>query len=194
MTAQPQKVYSQDEYLEMERAADYKSEYYQGEIFAMAGAGHNHNRIVENLTGECYVVFKGKSCRTYSSDQRIHIPSNGLYTYPDLLILCEKNQYLDDKKDTIINPGIIVEVLSASTSAYDRGEKFHFYRSISSLKEYVLIDSLSIAAEVFRKSDDGVWFLASEAYSIEEAIELGSVGLRLNMADIYADTEDLLAI
>jgi len=194
MTTPPRKVYSQDEYLEMERAADYKSEYYQGEIFAMAGASHNHNRIVENLTGECYVAFKGKSCRTYSSDQRIHIPSNGLYTYPDLLILCEKNQYLDDKKDTIINPGIIVEVLSASTSAYDRGEKFHFYRSILSLKEYVLIDSLSIAAKVFRKSDEGIWFLASEAYSIDGAIELGTIDLRLNMADIYADTEDLVAI
>ena len=98
------------------------------------------------------------------------------------------------RKDTIINPGIIVEVLSASTSAYDRGEKFHFYRSILSLKEYVLIDSLSIAAEVFRKSDEGIWFLASEAYSIDGAIELGTIDLRLNMADIYADTEDLLAI
>jgi len=194
MTAQPQKIYSQEEYLEMEREADYKSEYFQGEIFAMAGAGLNHNRITENISGECYVFLKGKSCKSYSSDLRIHIPVNGLYTYPDFLIICGKNEYLDARKDTVLNPTVIVEVLSKSTSAYDRGEKFHFYRSIPSLKEYVLIDSSSIAAEVFRKSDEGVWFLASEAYNISEAIELGSIDLKLDLNDIYADTEDLIVI
>ena len=105
-----------------------------------------------------------------------------------------ENEYLDARKDTVLNPTVIVEVLSKSTSAYDRGEKFHFYRSIPSLKEYVLIDSSSIAAEVFRKSDEGVWFLASEAYNISEAIELGSIDLKLNLTDIYADTEDLIVI
>lgn len=192
MTAQSQRSYSQEEYLEMERGADYKSEYYNGEIFAMAGAGFNHNRITENLSGECYVLLKGKSCKSYSSDLRIHIPANGLYTYPDFLIICGRNEFLDNKKDTILNPTVIIEVLSPSTSGYDRGEKFHFYRSIPSLKEYVLIDSLSIAAEVFRKNDEGFWFLASEAYSITEAIELGSVNLKLNLTDIYAGTEDLV--
>lgn len=192
MTAQPQKYYSPEEYLELEREADYKSEYYRGEIFAMAGAGHNHNRIVENLTGECYIYFKGKSCRTYSSDQRIHIPANGLYTYPDLIVVCGRNEYLDDKKDTILNPTVLVEVLSESTEAYDRGEKFHFYRSIPTLKEYVLINSRSVAAEVFRKSDDGIWMLASEAYAIDKNIELASVGLTLALQDLYAQTEDLV--
>jgi Uma2 family endonuclease len=192
MTAQPQKYYSESEYLELEREAAYKSEYYRGEIFAMAGAGHNHNRIVVNLSGECYVAFKGKQCRTYSSDQRLHIPANGLYTYPDLLIICGKNEYLDEKKDTILNPSLIVEVLSESTEAYDRGEKFHFYRSIPTLEEYVLIRSRSFAAEVFRKNEEGLWFLASEAYNVDKKIELASVGLELSMADIYADTEDLI--
>ena len=194
MTAQPQKIFSQDEYLEMEREADYKSEYFQGEIFAMAGAGLNHNRITENISIDIGSFLKGKSCKSYSSDLRIHIPVNGLYTYPDFLIICGKNEYLDARKDTVLNPTVIVEVLSKSTSAYDRGEKFHFYRSIPSLKEYVLIDSSSIAAEVFRKSDEGVWFLASEAYNISEAIELGSIDLKLNLNDIYADTEDLIVI
>lgn len=191
MTAQPQKYYSEQEYLEIERDADYKSEYYNGEIFAMAGAGHNHNRIVENLTGECYIAFKGKSCRTYSSDQRIHIPETGLYTYPDLLIVCDKNQYIDDKKDTILNPTVIIEVLSESTEAYDRGQKFHFYRSITSLQEYVLINSRSFAAEVFRKNEEGLWVLASEAYNLNNTLEIASVGLKLSMTDIYAQTEDL---
>lgn len=192
MSAQPVKMYSEQEYLELEREAPYKSEYYRGEIFAMAGAGHNHNRIVENLSGECYIMFKGKSCRTYSSDQRLHIPENGIYTYPDLLIVCGKNEYLDAKKDTILNPTMIIEVLSESTAAYDRGEKFHFYRSIPSLAEYVLINSQSVAAEVFRKNEEGIWFLASEAYNIRENIDLRSVDISLNLADIYAQTEDLI--
>ena len=193
MTAQPQKYYSAGEYLELERVADYKSEYYKGEIFAMAGAGHNHNRIVENLSIEIGSFFKGKSCRTYSSDQRIHIPNTGLYTYPDLIIVCDKNQYLDDKKDTILNPSVIIEVLPESTEAYDRGQKFHFYRSIPSLQEYVLIDSGDFAAEVFRKNEEGFWVLASEAYRLDDSLELASVGLTLSMADIYAQTEDLLS-
>ncbi len=192
MTAQPQKYYSEEEYLDIERDADYKSEYYKGEIFAMAGAGHNHNRIVENLSIEIGGFFKGKSCRTFSSDQRIHIPETGQYTYPDLLIVCDKNQYLDDKKDTILNPTVIIEVLSESTEAYDRGQKFHFYRSITSLQEYVLINSRSFAAEVFRKNEEGLWVLASEAYQLKDQLELASVGLTLSMEDIYAQTEDLL--
>jgi Uma2 family endonuclease len=97
-------MYSGEEYLELEREADHKSEYYRGKIFAMAGAGHNHNRIVENLSVEIGSFLKGKPCRTFSSDMRLHISENGLYTYPDLLVVCGKNQYLDIKKDTILNP------------------------------------------------------------------------------------------
>src|SRR5215217_2483337 len=99
MTAQTSSMYSEQEYLELEREAEYKSEYYRGEIFAMAGAGHNHNRIVQNLVGECYIAFKGKPCHTFSNDMRLHIPQNGLYTYPDVIIVCGKNEFLDDKKD-----------------------------------------------------------------------------------------------
>jgi Uma2 family endonuclease len=142
MTAQTIKMYSEKEYLELERDAEYKSEYYRGEIFAMAGAGHNHNRIVENLSGECYIAFKGKSCQTFSSDMRLHIPQNGLYTYPDLLVVCGKIEFAEDNDDTIVNPSAIIEVLSKTTSAYDRGDKFHLYRSIPTLMEYVLVDSI----------------------------------------------------
>ena len=192
MTAQPQKIYSEEEYLNMEREVEYKSEYYRGEIFIMTCVGFNHNRINENLSGECGRALKGKMCKSYSSDLRVHIPANGLYTYPDFLIICGKNEFLDDKKDTILNPTVIIEVLSPSTSGYDRGEKFHFYRSITSLKEYAIVDSLSISAEVWRKNDDGIWYLASEAYDINSSIQLGSVDVVLEMTEIYADTEDLI--
>ena len=192
MTAQPQKTYSEEEYLELEREADYKSEYYRGEIFAMAGAGFNHNRITENLSGEFYIRLKGKPCNGYSSDLRIHIPENGLYTYPDFLIICGKNEFKDEKKDVLLNPSVIVEVLSASTSGYDKGEKFHFYRSIPSLKEYAIIDSLSVGAEVWRKNEEGIWYLASEAYDIDGLIEIKTVDVSLKLTDIYAGTEDII--
>ena len=191
MTAQPQREISPEEYLELEREADYKSEYYQGEVFAMAGAGRNHNRITENLSISIGSFLRGKSCRTYSSDLKIYIPDNGLYTYPDLLVVCGKEQFVDDKTDTLLNPRIIVEVLSKSTGSYDRGEKFQLYRSIPSLEEYVLIDSQRIAAEVFRKSEKGFWSLMSESYTLEGSIELASIGLTLPMRDIYDQTEDI---
>lgn len=191
MTAQPQRKISPEEYLELEREADYKSEYFQGEVFAMAGAGRNHNRITENLSIDIGFFLKGKSCRSYSSDLKIHIPDNGLYTYPDLLVVCGEEQFVDDKTDTLLNPRIIIEVLSKSTGSYDRGEKFQLYRSISSLEEYVLIDSQRIAAEVFRKSEQGFWSLMSESYTLEGSIELASIGLTLPMRDIYDQTEEL---
>jgi Uma2 family endonuclease len=192
MTAQTIKMYSEKEYLELERDAEYKSEYYRGEIFAMAGAGHNHNRIVENLSGECYIAFKGKSCQTFSSDMRLHIPQNGLYTYPDLLVVCGKIEFAEDNDDTIVNPSAIIEVLSKTTSAYDRGDKFHLYRSIPTLMEYVLVDSLSISVEVFRKNEDGTWLLAKETENIEEQITLTNFDLQLKLSDIYAQTRGLI--
>ncbi|NIJ51739.1 Uma2 family endonuclease [Dyadobacter arcticus] len=194
MTAQTIKMYSEKEYLELEREADYKSEYYRGEIFAMAGAGHNHNRIVENLSIEIGTFLKGKTCRTFSRDMRLHIPVNGLYTYPDLLVICGQNQFLDDKDDTIVNPTAIFEVLSPSTSGYDRGAKFHFYRSIETLKDFVMIDSLAVAAEVYSKAPNGMWQLMSEAYDLDGAIEIPSLGLSLAMKDIFAQTNNLKSI
>lgn len=192
VTTQAIKMYSEQEYLELEREAEYKSEYYRGELFAMAGAGRNHNRITENLSGEVYIALRGKSCQSFSRDMRIHIPENTLYTYPDVLITCGKLEFLDEKTDTLLNPSVIFEVLSPGTVAYDRGEKFHLYRSIRTLTEYVLVDSQKVGADVYRKGENGVWYLASTAYDIEGSIEIGQIGLSLKMADIYRQTEGLL--
>lgn len=192
MTAVAIKMYTEQEYLELERAAEYKSEYYRGEIFAMAGAGFNHNRITENMSGELYIALRGKSCQSFSRDMRVHIPENTLYTYPDLLIVCGKPELLDQQKDTVLNPSVIIEILSPNTVGYDTGQKFHLYRSIPSLTEYVLIDSQKIGADVHRKGEHGVWYLASAAYDIEGSIEIGHIGLTLQMTDIYAQTEGIL--
>ncbi|MCF0061115.1 Uma2 family endonuclease [Dyadobacter chenwenxiniae] len=192
MTAQTITMYSEKEYLELEREAEYKSEYYQGEIFAMAGASPNHNRILENLSGECYIALKGKSCQSFSSDMRLHIPQNDLYTYPDLLIVCGKPEFSEIDKDTLINPSVIIEVLSKTTASYDRGNKFRLYRSISTLREYILVDSLSVSVEVFRKNEDGSWTFVSEINNIEEQISLTSINAQLKLSDIYAQTNGLV--
>jgi Uma2 family endonuclease len=185
-------MYSEKEYLELEREAEYKSEYYQGEIFAMAGASYDHNRIVESLSVEFGLHLKGKSCSSLSRDMRLHIPETGLYTYPDLLIFCGEPELLDDQMDTIVNPSVIVEVLSVTTAGYDRGEKFHLYRSIPSLQEYVLVDSLSISVEVWAKNESGIWYLACEAHSLEERVTLTSLNLQLKLSDVYANTKKIM--
>jgi Uma2 family endonuclease len=188
MSAEPIKMYSQEEYLELERAAEYKSEYYRGEIFAMSGAGLNHNCIVDNITITVGGFLRGKACRTFSRDLRIHIPENTLYTYPDLMILCGQPDLLDEHMDTLLNPSVIVEVLSPSTRKYDKGRKFQLYKGIPSLMEYVLIDSEKIAAEVYSKEEGGLWALTSESDDINGSIELSHIHFTLKMSDIYLDT------
>ena len=192
MSAQPIKMYSQEEYLELERAADYKSEYYRGEIFAMSGAGRNHNRINENLSGEIYLALRNKSCESFSRDLRIHIPENTLYTYPDLIIVCGVPQFLDQHTDTLLNPTVILEILSPSTAAYDRVKKFQLYSGIKTLKEYILIDSRKLSAEVFRKGEDGFWELSCEANDITDSIVIATIDLTLQMSDIYSRTTGII--
>ena len=126
-----------EEYLERERAAEFKSEYYNGEIFAMSGGSRNHVLIAGNCQMALRSALKDKGCLVFQSDLRVHIPSNDLYTYPDVVVVCGEEQYLDNQKDTLVNPVLVVEVLSPSTESYDRGQKFEFYRSIASLQEYV---------------------------------------------------------
>ena len=141
--------YSIEEYLQMEEASDEKHEYYQGEIFAMAGAKVPHNMISVNLIKLLGQKLKGKSCEPFNSDQRIYIPQNSLFTYPDISIICGEIVTLNNDDWNIINPVVIIEVLSKATKNYDRGDKFKLYRDIVTLKEYILIDSETISIEAF---------------------------------------------
>ncbi|GGM78680.1 hypothetical protein GCM10010967_07990 [Dyadobacter beijingensis] len=191
MTAVAIKMYTQEEYLELERTAEYKSEYYRGEIFAMAGASLNHTQIKENLSVGVGTFLKGKPCRGLSGDIRVHIPENTLYTYPDYLIVCGKAELLEGRNDTLLNPSVIVEILSPSREGYDQGKKFYLYQSLKSLVEYVLINSQEVGARVYRKGSDDIWYLSSEAYEKDGSIEIGHISLTLKMADIYEYVEDL---
>ncbi|MBK9256187.1 MAG: Uma2 family endonuclease [Saprospiraceae bacterium] len=179
------KSVSEYEYLEMEISSLEKHEYYQGEIFAMAGATVEHNRIATNITGEIYAKLKGKNCNVFNSDLRIHVESNSLYTYPDISVVCGEIEKLPDTFDTVTNPTLIIEVLSASTKDYDRGTKFMLYRDILSLKEYTVIDSTgNIHIEKWYKGEDGLWIL-NEFKSMEDVVKLESLHIDLNMEDVY---------
>lgn len=192
MAAQPKPHYTEETYLELERKAEYKSEYFKGEIFAMAGASRNHNRIKENLSIGIGYYLRGKRCQSFSSDMRLHIPSNSLYTYPDLVVVCGEPQMLDAQFDTLLNPTIIVEVLSESTKNYDRGEKFMLYRHIPSFQEYILIDSEQVRVEAWFKPENGFWTLRKETDQVDDTLPLQTFDYTLALREIYDQTVGLL--
>ncbi len=192
-----------EEYLEIERKAEYKSEYYNGEMFAMSGASRKHNLICTNIAGELRNQLKKKSCEVYMGDMRVKVSTTGLYTYPDLVVVCGSPKFEDKEVDTLLNPILIIEVLSESTEAYDRGEKFAQYRSLSSLQEYVLISQDHYHIEKYIKQKDiqlqsiqsndlkesysnlfSGWFLTEEIKQ-ENSIELVSIQCSLKLAEVY---------
>ena len=173
------------DYLALERASDVKHEYYKGEIFAMSGASVAHNKVFSNFFGELAYQLKGKECKPFGSDLRIHIPSNSLYTYPDILVICGEIEKTDDTFDTVTNPVILVEILSPSTRDYDRGTKFTLYRDISSLREYILIDSERVSIEHFYINKAGNWELCEYKTPADE-VNIASIGCTLKASDVYA--------
>lgn len=184
MSLQPQQRYTAEEYLARERKAEYRSEYYAGEIFAMSGASEQHNLIVTNLVREISLQFKGRLCKVYASDLRVKVSPVGLYTYPDVVALCGEPQFDDAHRDTLLNPTIVIEVLSPSTEAYDRGDKSAHYRQLASLEEYLLVSQEKVHVEHYMRRPDQHWLL-SEAAGMKDAIELPSVQCVLALSEIY---------
>jgi Uma2 family endonuclease len=184
MSSQAQKHYTPEEYLALERQAQCKSEYYAGEISAMAGASRWHNLIVTNVLRELSTQLKGRPCTTYPSDMRVKVNPTGLYSYPDVTVVCGEAQFEDNQQDTLLNPTLIVEVLSESTEAYDRGGKFAHYRKLASLMEYVLIAQTKPHIEHYVRQPDNRWLLA-EADSLHDSIHLPSIDCHLALAEVY---------
>lgn len=189
MSVQLKPILSPQEYLTLERQADTKSEYYAGEVFAMAGASRKHNTIVPNLLYLLVGQLKGRSCEVYNSDMRVKVSATGLYTYPDLVVVCGKPRFDDDQEDTLLNPTVIVEVLSKSTEAYDRGEKFAHYRTLGSMTDYLLIAQDIARLEHYVREPDGSWrFLDSTGLDAVAVID--SIQCQLSLAEVY-DKVDL---
>ena len=187
MSTLPESYLTPEQYLEIERRAETKSEYFNGEMFAMSGARFPHVVITVNASRELGNQLRRSPCRPLSNDMRVRVSPAGLYTYPDISVVCGDPQFLDENLDTLLNPTVIVEVLSESTEAYDRGQKFELYRSLESLSEYLLISSRRISAELFTRQADGRWMLTAKT-SLEDTIELQSIGCRLALADLYEKT------
>lgn len=185
MTAKPQSYLTETEYLERERVSTIKHEYYAGELFAMSGAGEAHNLIASNVNASIYAQIRGRGCRIYPSDMRIRVVKTGLYTYPDMTIVCGTPEFADmTKRDTLLNPTIIIEILSPSTERYDRGVKFQNYRTIPSLKEYILIAQNKHHIERYTRHEEHTWIL-TEAVGLDSTIVLESIQCALALADAY---------
>jgi Uma2 family endonuclease len=174
-----------EQYLALERKSPIKHEYYDGEMFAMAGASRPHNLISGNLFREISSQLLKRPCETYVSDMRVLVNSNGLYTYPDVVVVCGEPQFQDSEQDTLLNPTVIIEVLSASTEAYDRGSKFALYRRLESLREYVLISQDHVLVE--RYTRQGQEWLLTELNRLEEdSLRLASIDCQVALSEIYA--------
>ena len=182
------KYITAEDYLAVERLALDKHEYFRGEIFAMSGASIPHNIVASNLLAELGTKLKGKKCRAFGSDLRIHIPKNTLYTYPDISIICGEIETIDDAFDTAKNPSVLIEILSKSTRDYDKGGKFTLYRDIDTLKEYILVDTEKVCIEKFTRNPDNSWLL-TEYKSLEGSFTIAAVDVTLQLADVYEDVK-----
>ena len=189
MSTLPKSFISEEKYLELDRAAEHKSEYYDGEMFAMAGAGMAHNQIVFNTSIAIGIQLRGKSCQGLPSDMRVRIGAAARYSYPDITVVCGKPQVLDNRKDILLNPTVVIEVLSPSTADFDRSFKFVAYTAIPSLRQYVLIATDRASIEVFTRQPDGLWSPPVKATQLDGSIELESVGCCLALADVYDRVE-----
>jgi len=188
MSSLPKTFLTPEQYLEIERKAEFKSEYHNGEMFAMAEASLPHNLITANLTIQLGLQLRARPCRVASSDQRVLVPT-GRFLYPDVVAFCGEPRLLDSEFDTLLNPTVIVEVLSPSTEAYDRGRKFQHYRTIESLRAYLMVSSDRIGAELYTRQPDNHWTLTAEASRLEDSFEIDAIGCRLKLADVYEKVE-----
>jgi Uma2 family endonuclease len=184
MLAQERRLYTQAEYFALEEQAQVKSEYRRGEIIAMAGASLNHNRIAKNTSFAIDQALAGKSCESFLGDVRLWIERRDLYTYPDVMVVCGQPQFAAGRTDTITNPIVLIEVLSESTAAYDRSDKFQAYWTLPSLAEYVLIDQYRVRVEYFQRISEKEWRLLVLTKE-EEVLPLESIGAAVPLEQIY---------
>ncbi|WP_133511855.1 Uma2 family endonuclease [Candidatus Thiosymbion oneisti] len=189
MYPQPKPFLSLEDWLEGERAdLEGRSEYLDGEVFAMTGASMKHNAIVINIGSELRTQLKGRPCQVYANDMKVIIRSANAGKYPDLIAYCGEPELLDDRQDVLLNPSLIVEVLSDSTAAYDRGDKFALYRRIPSLREYLLVSQARVRVERYRRGADDHWTLTDYA-GLEDQVPLESLDCVLALAEIYDKVE-----
>jgi Uma2 family endonuclease len=185
--ALPKHYFSPEEYLALERAAEYKSEYLDGQIFAMAGASEAHMQITLNIGTVLNTLFDDRSCWVYIESMKIQVQASGLYAYPDVSAVCGERQFLDEHRDTLLNPTVIFEVLSPSTQDYDRRKKFMRYRALESLRDYVLVSQSDVRVEYFSRQGDN--WVPHEIRNLDDSLYLPSIEATLTLRSIYRKVE-----
>jgi Uma2 family endonuclease len=188
MSTHPRTLLTPQEYLEIERKAEFRSEYHAGEMFAMAGATRAHNLVDTNAVAELRDQLRHSPCEVYSKDMRVYIPAADLYTYPDIVVVCDKPRFADEEFDTLLSSVLLGEVLSPSTEVYDRTDKFEMYQTIPSLQEYLLLAANRMHGDLFTRQSDGKWLLAQTSRE-EDFIEFSSIPCRLALRDVYEKVE-----
>jgi Uma2 family endonuclease len=184
MASLPTQPLTEDEYLRLERQAETKSEFHDGQMFAMAGGSPNHSLLASSFGALLYNQVP-PVCRVFNADLRIHIPAAGTYTYADCSVVCGEPQLSSDQRDNLLNPLLIVEVLSPSTEGYDRGKKFELYRTIAGFREYLLVHQDRRRVEHYSRQDDGSWLLREHA-GPGSSLAIGSLGVHVSLSDLYA--------
>jgi Uma2 family endonuclease len=188
MSTQSLPFLTPEQYLEIERAAETRSEYLAGSMYAMSGSSFDHAHIVLATASNLYGQLRGRECAAFATDLRLFVREHDLITYPDIFVACRPFQALDGRKDTMTDATVIIEVLSPSTKNYDRGEKFLFYRALPSFREYLLLSQDRIRAEHHVRQEDGSWVMR-EYFALSDKIELPSIGCRLRLQDVYERVE-----
>jgi Uma2 family endonuclease len=184
MASQPKTRFTPEEYLAIDRQSEHKHEYFDGEIFAMTGASRRHNLISVNVASSLHAQCTDRDCEVYASDMRVKVNPTGLYTYPDVVVVCGAPQFDDQEIDTLLNPTVVIEVLSKTTEGYDRGDKSEHYRAVESLAEIVLIAQDKHHVEHYRRQNGNQWLL-SETNRLQDKVTLTSIGCELFLSDVY---------
>lgn len=184
--ASPERRLSEAEYLELERKAAIKSEFYNGELFAMSGGTRAHSIIAMNVGAELRGALKGSGCAVFESNMRVKVEATGLYTYPDISVACEEQEFVDDEKDTLPNPTLIVEVLSESSELGDRGKKFFHYQKIPPLQEYLLVSETEPRVELFVRQNNGTWIL-HVVEGMDHNLESPTLRASLKLSEVFAN-------
>lgn len=189
MSAVPKPRYSPEEYLALERASETRHEFYRGEIFAMAGASESHNLASGNLFVAVQSALRDKPCRTYTHDMRVFASESRDYVYPDIVVACPPIEFKDDKRDTLLNPQVVIEVLSPTTESYDRGKKFDLYRQSDSLKQYVLVAQDEPHVMSYIRQSDGVAWLLTPLEGLAAILDFPTLGISVPLSEIYRNVE-----
>lgn len=190
MLPQEKQKMTPEDYLEFEKNSELRHEYFDGEIFTMVGARKNHNRVNSNVSRMLGNQLLNRSCDVFISDMRVKIPEIEKYTYPDIVVACDKVEFAEEELDSLLNPVVIIEILSDTTESYDRGLKFTHYRLIESLQEYILISQYHCQVEKFKRDNDkqGIWFYSS-VEDINSSIKIDSINCELALSEVYHRVE-----